>query len=444
MALHSPPPKLYPSPDVLPHQQPEPAPRLSWLGQTAKRLVLQGLTHLKRGQLRLTLADGQTLTLGHEPQGLVSAALTIQDEEDFFKSILLYSHIGFAEAYIRGAWDSPCLTDVIRWFILNLDDVPMLEGTPGSRAVFGLLATFNRLQHRLRANDKRRASENIQAHYDLSNDFFALFLDPTLAYSSARYTTPGMTLEEAQQAKYAALVEKLRLQADDHLLEIGSGWGGFAIHTAQTTGCRVTTVTISPQQFAEAQARVEAAGLADRVTLRLQDYRELPADGVRYDKIVSVEMIEAVGDAYYEAFFDTCHRVLAPHGLLVLQMILCPDARYDILKTNVDFIQKHIFPGSLLPSLARLTEATRNTGDLHLFELDDMGLCYAHTLAEWHRRFSARLPEVHALGFDTAFVRKWQYYLTYCEAAFATRNITVAQATYTRPNNPRLWRPVES
>ncbi|MDX2086104.1 MAG: cyclopropane-fatty-acyl-phospholipid synthase family protein [Candidatus Melainabacteria bacterium] len=420
----------------------------STLGMTlsaafSKRWVLRAFTQMPHGRLTLTLPDGSTHVGGNtsdgdvEPVGFdaVQASIHVVDENDFFTSLLLYSHIGFAEAYMRGAWETPHLAEVIRWFIVNLDHAPMLEGSPAQKFMFNLLGQCNRMQHWLRENSITRARNNIQAHYDLSNPFFSLFLDPTLAYSSARFSEPGMSLEAAQQSKYQALVQKLRLKATDHVLEIGSGWGGFALYAAQQTGCRVTTITISDKQYAEAKRRIEQAGLSDRVEVRLQDYRHVKG---QFDKIVSVEMIEAVGDRYYETFFAQCHRLLKPEGLLVLQMITCPDCRFEILRRNVDFIQKHIFPGSLLPSLARITQALNRTGDLFLFELEDLGLSYAKTLAEWHCRFNQHLPEVRALGFDEPFIRKWNYYLQYCQAAFDTRNITVVQAVYTRPNNPGL------
>jgi cyclopropane-fatty-acyl-phospholipid synthase len=279
------------------------------------------------------------------------------------------------------------------------------------------------------------SKRNIRDHYDLSNDFFRLWLDDSLTYSSAIFPTPDADLHTAQIEKYDRLCRRLQLQPHDHLLEIGSGWGGMSIHAASTYGCKVTSLTISPAQQKEALERVRAAGLADRVEIRLQDYREVSG---RFDKIVSIEMIEAVGDQFVDLFFRQCTRLLQPQGLLGLQMIICPDRQYPILREGVDFIQKHIFPGSLLMSLRRVNEATVKAGDLNLFDWKDLGMHYARTLQLWREKFLARLEDIRALGFDEKFLRKWEYYLAYCEAAFGTRHISVVQAIYSRPNNLHL------
>jgi cyclopropane-fatty-acyl-phospholipid synthase len=272
-------------------------------------------------------------------------------------------------------------------------------------------------------------------HYDLGNEFFRTFLDESMTYSSAYFVRPGMPLAEAQSAKYDRLCRALRLRPTDHVLEIGTGWGGFAIHATRAYGCRVTTITISREQHALATERVAAAGLADRIDVQLRDYRD--AHGT-YDKIVSIEMLEAVGHRYFEAFFAQCERLLAPNGVLGLQVITCPDSRYDQLRTGVDWIQKHIFPGTLLPSVARLTRAVNRTGTMSLFSLEDMGLHYAETLRQWRTNFNRATGEILRLGFDRRFLRTWNYYFSYCEAAFASRNISVAQMVFTRPNNTSL------
>ena len=282
------------------------------------------------------------------------------------------------------------------------------------------------------------AARNIREHYDLGNDFYRLFLDPTMTYSSALFERPGQTLEEAQTAKYDRLCQKLKLKPDEHLLEIGSGWGGMSLHAAKKYGCRVTTITISEAQFRYARELFQKEGLAGRIEIKLLDYRLVTG---QFDKIVSIEMLEAVGDAYLETYFAKCHELLRPGGLLGLQMITCPDTRYDSLRKNVDWIQKHIFPGSLLLSVHRVNQALRRTGDLHLHDLTEMGLSYAETLRRWRAAFNRQLPQVRALGFDERFIRKWNYYLCYCEAAFARRNISVVQTIYTRPNNPTLIHP---
>jgi len=263
-------------------------------------------------------------------------------------------------------------------------------------------------------------------------------LDPTMTYSAALFTSSAQTLEEAQIAKYDRLCRQLRLQPGEHVLEIGSGWGGFSRHAVKNYGVRITTVTISVEQFQYARELFHREGLSDRAEVKLLDYRLLTG---RFDKIVSIEMLEAVGDKYLKTYFAKCHELLAPHGLLALQMITCPDTRHAALRKNVDWIQKHIFPGSLLLSIHRVNEALRQTGDLFLYDLQDLGLSYAETLKRWRAHFNQNEAAVRALKFDTRFLRKWNYYLSYCEAAFAMRNISVVQAVYTRPNNPTLQQP---
>ena len=251
-------------------------------------------------------------------------------------------------------------------------------------------------------------------------------------HSSAYFKTPDLTLAEAQDAKYRRLCEQMHLKPTDHVLEIGSGWGGNAIFMAKNYGCKVTTVTISKEQQKLGQERVAAAGLSDKIEIIIKDYREIIG---QFDKIVSVEMLEAVGHNYLAAYFAKCAQVLKPNGILAFQVITSPDSRYDSLRNGVDWIQKHIFPGSLLPSVAAINKAINTTSDLTLVDLKDLGLDYAHTLKLWFIEFNNRLNEVKALGFDDRFIRKWNYYLNYCEAAFEMRNINVMQMVYTRPNN---------
>ncbi|WP_369816921.1 class I SAM-dependent methyltransferase [Pedobacter sp. Hv1] len=269
-------------------------------------------------------------------------------------------------------------------------------------------------------------------HYDLNNDFFATFLDPSMTYSAAYFKTPDLSLAAAQDEKYRRLCEQLHLKASDHVLEIGSGWGANAIFMAKNYGCKVTSVTISKEQQKLAQQRVAAAGLADKVEIVIKDYRAIEGT---FDKIVSVEMLEAVGHDYLETYFAKCSEVLKPNGILAFQVITSPDSRYNSLRNGVDWIQKHIFPGSLLPSVAQLNKAINNTGELTMVDLKDLGLDYARTLKLWFVEFNHKLNEVKTLGFDERFIRKWNYYLNYCEAAFAMRNINVMQMVYTRPNN---------
>jgi cyclopropane-fatty-acyl-phospholipid synthase len=261
-----------------------------------------------------------------------------------------------------------------------------------------------------------------------------------MTYSCAYFQHPEQDLEAAQAAKYDLLCKKLRLNAGDHVLEIGSGWGGFCVHAAKTYGCRVTTVTISEEQYRFAQQRIIDEGLTDRITIELKDYRHLTG---KFTKIASIEMLEAVGDEFLETYFAQCSRLLTADGLLGIQVITCPDARFKHMKQGVDFVQKHIFPGSLLPSVARINQAVNRTSDLCLLGLEDMAHFYAKTLQIWGHRFQAQLDEVLALGFGRSFIRKWSYYLGYCESAFAARNISVVQMIYTRPNNLTLARSLD-
>jgi cyclopropane-fatty-acyl-phospholipid synthase len=403
------------------------------LSSLARTLILNALKAMDRGHLILTLETGEVLHIG-QPGHSISADLQI-DSPAFYTRILRYGHIGFGEAYMEGEWTTRNVEHVVAWGIHNVENSPLLEGAKNKSWAINVLGCINRIGYVLRPNSLPLSRKNIQEHYDLSNDFFALFLDPSMTYSSAKFQYPGQSLEEAQQAKYASLCQKLSLEATDHVLEIGTGWGGFALYAAKTYGCRITSSTISQQQYQLATLRIREAGLSEQITVLFQDYRTLSG---RFDKIASIEMIEAVGDRYYETFFAQCAALLKKDGLLGLQMITCPDARFKLLRDNVDFIQKHIFPGSLLPSIGRLNQAMSKVSDMSLFSLEDMSLSYAQTLRVWHQQFLQNLAEIRALGFEDRFLRKWEYYLLYCAAAFQMRNINAVQAVYTRPNNLRL------
>lgn len=405
-----------------------------------RSLVFRSFRRFRAGRLTVGLPDGTSQVFGG--LGPVPRAEVLVRDEDFFRRCVLSGPIGFAEAYMDGLWDTPDLTAVIAWFIRNAEDAEALRTTKDrSTGAFDLLGIVNRLLHARRPNSLSMSRENIREHYDLSNDFFRLWLDATMTYSSALFTSPEVSLEQAQTEKYDRLCRQLRLVPDDEVLEIGSGWGGFSLHAARTYGCRVTTVTISDEQFAEASERIRQAGLQDRITILLADYRTLEG---RFDKIVSIEMLEAVGDRYVDGYFAKIDSLLQPHGLVALQAILCPDHQYPILRDGVDFIQKHIFPGSLLMCNARIAQAMNRCGELNLLDYFDMAPHYARTLALWREAFEARLDDVRALGFDEVFIRKWRYYLCYCEAAFGTRHITVAQMVYSRPDNASLTSPIYS
>jgi cyclopropane-fatty-acyl-phospholipid synthase len=424
------------------------APRTKKSGGFYQRIIMDTLAKMTLGCLNLELPDGTKKTIG-TPGAKISADVRIV-RDSFFKRCVLFGDIGFGEAFVDGDWDTDDITKVISWFILNVENSPAMSGSRGKKLLINLLGQYNRALHLLRPNSLATSRRNISEHYDLGNDFYKLFLDPTMTYSSALFDggraelplcpSPQRrpTLEEAQVAKYDRLCRQLKLQPTDHVLEIGSGWGGFSLHAAKNYGVRITTVTISEEQFKFARELFQKENLADKIEIKLMDYRRLTG---QFDKIVSIEMLEAVGDAFLETYFAKCHEVLKPGGLLALQMITCPDSRHDSLRKNVDWIQKHIFPGSLLLSIHRVNEALRSTGDLFLHDLKDLGLSYAETLKRWRLTLNQNESAVCALGFDTRFLRKWNYYFSYCEAAFAMRNISVVQAIYTRPNNPTLQLP---
>lgn len=403
-----------------------------------RRLVLNSFSKLKLGRLEVLLPDGTRGIYGGLGAG-IQARIEVSDE-NFFKRCVLNGPIGFSESYMAGEWTTDDLTKVIAWFILNADNAQALQ-TRESRGTgfFNLLNAVNRAFHLRRPNSRAMSRKNISEHYDLSNEFFQLWLDDSMTYSSAYFEAADEPLETAQSRKYDKLCKRLGLLPSDSVLEIGSGWGGFSMHAAKNYGCKITTVTISQQQYDEASRRIQEAGLGERIQLLLCDYRDLRG---RFDKIASIEMLEAVGDRYVDGFFAKIDELLAPRGLLGLQAILCPDNQYPILRDGVDFIQKHIFPGSLLMCNARIARAMTACGDLNLFEYEDMAPHYALTLHRWAETFESKLNEVRALGFDDTFIRKWRYYLRYCEAAFGTRHITVAQMVYTRPDNLSILSPI--
>ncbi len=401
--------------------------------------VLRALAGMPLGRLQLQLPDGSLRVFGEVEvvsrtiaPGVDNTTSLRVHRPAFFTKAALYGDIGFAESYIDGDWDTPDLTSLLGWFVLNLEQAPTLSGSSRARSfALNFLRFANRLRHSLRPNTRANAQRHIHAHYDLSNDFFALWLDPTMMYSGARWAGSA-TLEVAQAAKNDTLCRKLHLQPSDHVLEIGTGWGAWSLHAARNYGCRITTLTISQQQHDFARQRVVAAGLSDRIEVRLQDYRDLTG---QFDKIVSIEMLEAVGHRYLADYAAVCHRALKRDGLIALQFITCPDSRYEQLRTGVDFIQKHVFPGSLLLSINRVNQLLAEQGGFVLHGLEDLGRDYARTLGCWRGQFRAKLDRVRALGFDDRFIRKWDYYLAYCEVGFAMRNISVVQTVHTRPNN---------
>lgn len=395
-----------------------------------EKLVLNALSKMTKGSLKITLPDAQEIQIGEE-QSIVKANIQITDAA-FFKNLILYGDIGFGEAYVDGLWETDSITNVIKWVLLNIENAPSVSGSQHKTWALNVFKWLNRVYHNSRSNSISGSQKNISEHYDLNNDFFSLFLDPSMTYSSGYFYKEGLSLAAAQDAKYQRLCTQLRLKSTDHVLEIGSGWGANAIFMAKNYGCKVTSVTISKEQQHWAMEQVRAAGLSDLVTVEIMDYRDLTGS---FDKIVSIEMLEAVGHNYYQEYFSKCNELLKVEGILAFQVITSPDSRYDSLRKGVDWIQKHIFPGSLLPSVAKINEAINKTSNLTLVDLKDLGLDYERTLQLWMEQFNRHRLAVKALGFDDRFIRKWQYYFNYCEAAFAMRNINVMQMVYVRPNN---------
>ena len=374
------------------------------------------------------IGDGE-LTLGGETYGRRSArcdlAATIHVHDPrFFAEVAWGGSVGAGESYMAGDWSADDLAAALRILAVNRG---ALEGMETGLA--RLSTPARKLMHWLSRNSRAGAKRNIAAHYDLGNDFFRLFLDPTLMYSSALFERPGMTLEEASIAKLERICQRLALRRGERVLEIGTGWGGFALHAARWYGVHVTTTTISEEQHALAAERIAAAGLGERIALLKKDYRDL--DG-RFDKLVSIEMIEAIGHRQYDTFFTRCAARLVPGGRMLVQAITIADHRYAAARDSVDFIKKHIFPGCCIPSVAALTGAMARASDLRLIHLDDIGPHYAATLAAWRANLLRSAERVRALGYPEEFLRMWEFYLAYCEAGFAERALGDAQMLFER------------
>ena len=395
-----------------------------------EKLIIELLSKMSIGNLNLNLPSGELVKIGDGKDGII-ATINVKNNY-FFKRCVLYGDIGFGEAYVDGDWETDSIANVIKWILLNVDNAPTASGSKTRNFALNILKFFNKIYHKKRANSINGSRKNISEHYDLDNNFFGLFLDPTMTYSCAYFKNGEMSLQEAQIEKYERLCEQLKLKPTDHVLEIGSGWGQNAIHIAKQYGCTVTTVTISEEQYKHTKERVEKEKLTDQINILLKDYRFIEG---KFDKIVSIEMLEAVGHKFLEVYFKKCNDLLKKDGILAIQVITCPDSRYESLRTGVDWIQKHIFPGSLLPSVSIINKAINSTSDMTLVDLKDMGLHYARTLSVWQKEFNQQLSKVKQMGFDERFIRKWNYYLSYCEAAFEMRNIHVMQMVYARPNN---------
>ncbi len=401
-------------------------------GKWLRSLVHRHLSTMNRGALEIK-EQGETFYFGassdadvHESVGSDINAHIVVTDPATYKMIAVNGVVGAAEAYMEGFWTTPDLVAVIRFFVSNIGQLKTMDG---ERSWSNKLALS--LLERVTRNSISGSKKNISAHYDLGNDFFELFLDPTMMYSSALFADDSMTLEQASIAKLDALCKKLQLQSTDHLVEIGTGWGGMAIHAATHYGCKVTTTTLSKRQMEHTRQRVQAAGLSDKITVLMKDYRELKGT---YDKLVSIEMIEAVGHQYFSEYFAKCSSLLKPDGLMALQAITITDQRYEQAKKSVDFIQRYIFPGGCLPSVGVIAEQTANHTDMNIVSLTDMTRDYALTLERWRESFTENLDHIRALGFDERFIRMWMYYLCYCEGGFRERVIGVYQVVSAKPD----------
>lgn len=386
--------------------------------------LLARFSDLRGGVLVVRDALGEQRFGDSGPAGLPAVHVHV-DDAAFYRLVAAQGSVGAGEAYLQGHWRCDDLVTLVRLLVRNR---ALLDGMEGGLARAGGLALrgWNALRRNTRAGSRR----NIAAHYDLGNDFFSLFLSSDLMYSSAMYAAEDDELETASWRKLDAVCTKLALSPGDRVIEIGTGWGGFALHAARHYGCHVTTTTISREQHALATQRVAEAGLQDRVTLLLQDYRDLRGE---YDKLVSIEMVEAIGAQYLDTFFGQLGRLVRPGGRALLQAITIEDHRYVQARDSVDFIKRFVFPGSFIPSLNALYQAKTRASDLQVLHQEDFGLSYAYTLRAWRQRFLARLPEVREQGFDERFIRLWEFYLAYCEGGFLERSIGVSHLLMARP-----------
>ncbi len=398
------------------------------IDRIARRVVLALLKKLVHGRLTL-VENGLQQHFGAKSDRFSLQAVITAHHPQLYTRLLFGGSIGAAEAYMEGFWSADDLTMVVRILAVNQKAFEDME-----KGLARLTAPFYKFYHYVRKNTKAGSRRNILAHYDLGNDFYELFLDETMTYSCGIFEKRHSSLREASEAKYDRICRKLQLAAGERVVEIGTGWGGFAVHAARNYGVQVTTTTISDQQHQFARNRIKAAGLQDRITLLKKDYRDLSG---KFDKLVSIEMIEAVGHQYLATFFRTCSRLLKDDGMMALQAIIIGDQIFDRHKRSVDFIKRYIFPGSCIPSITAISNAVAGATDLRLVDLEDLTAHYAITLREWRRRFFENIEKVRSLGFSDTFIRMWEYYLCYCEGGFAERYIGDVQMLFVKP----LWRP---
>ncbi|MFZ9708624.1 MAG: class I SAM-dependent methyltransferase [Steroidobacteraceae bacterium] len=398
----------------------------SLLARLGRRGLLAQFAQLRDGELTLIEPDGRTHHFGRRTSRLDLAVTLRIDHPQLYADAAFGGTVGAGEAYIRGLWRCDDLTGLVRLFVANRD---LMNAMDSRFAIVSrpLLKMF----HWLHRNSRTGSARNIAAHYDLGNALYELMLDPTMAYSCGIFTSLDATLEQASLAKFDAVCRKLALQPGDRVVEIGTGWGGLAIHAASRYGCHVTTTTISREQHEYTREKIARLGLGDRITLLLEDYRDLTG---RYDKAFSIEMIEAVGADYLDTYLRKCSELLAPHGAMLLQAITIQDQFYAQARRSVDYIQRFIFPGSFIPSVSVISDSLTRVTDLKLFHLEDIGPHYARTLASWRRNFFSNIDRVRALGYPESFVRLWEFYLCYCEGGFAERQLGDVQLLLTKPD----------
>ena len=397
---------------------------IGWLDGVVRNVLLSLFQKIEFGEL--TIIDGDNIYQFGNPGSDLDCRVrvTVKDSR-FWGDIGFGGTIGSGESYMQDYWECDNLTDLVRLFVRNRHVMDSLDS-----GLARVTSPINKFIHALRRNSREGSRENIAAHYDLGNEMFSTFLDETMMYSCAIFDRPGATLKEASIAKLDRICQKLRLSPEDHVIEIGTGWGGFAIHAAKHYGCRVTTTTISRAQFDYAQQRVREEGLKDRVTLLLKDYRDLEG---QYDKLVSIEMIEAVGPDFMDHYFEQCSNLLKPNGTMLLQAITVADQRYEEARRSVDFIQKYIFPGGFIPSVTAMSDAIARRTDMRLFHLEDIGPHYATTLRRWRERFFRNIERIRALGYPESFIRMWEYYLCYTEGGFEERAIGTVHMLLVKP-----------
>jgi cyclopropane-fatty-acyl-phospholipid synthase len=389
-----------------------------------QQLTFAAFRRIRTGYVTMELPDGQIRRFG-DPTHETAARIKIHDTR-FFTRMVLDGEIGFGESYVQGEWSTPDISRLLRVLILNRNQL-----SDGNWVTAFLTQIKERISHSRLRNTIQNSRDNIATHYDLGNDFFSLFLDEHMIYSCAMFLQEEDTLETAQVRKMQTILDKADIQATDHILEIGCGWGGFALYAARKTGCRVTGITVSPAQYELALKRVEKEGLSDKIDIQMRDYRQVEG---QFDKIISIEMIEAVGEAFFEEFFECCDRYLKPKGRVVLQAITTQDDLYEASCRTPDWIKKHIFPGGQLPSVLRLRQAIDRVTEFSIKNIDRMGPHYVKTLQHWRQRFQQNRRLLEYMGFDDHFQRKWKYYFSICEAGFENKAIDLIQMVLARPD----------